>query len=92
MKLVPIKDIKSDASRQRVVSGNITITEGRKHQVKRMLKAVGCYVAYLKRISIGGLFIDEALQKGQYRELTKEELRGLYPMDGNEQEKTNEKV
>lgn len=87
MKLVPIKDIKAAASSQRVVSGNITITEGRKHQVKRMLKAVGCYVAYLKRVSIGGLILDETLQKGQYRELTKEELRGLYPMDGIEQEK-----
>lgn len=62
---------------QLVVSGYITITEGRKHQVKRMLKAVGCYVVYLKRVSIGSLMLDENLNKGQYRELTEYELKIL---------------
>jgi len=60
-----------------VVSGYITISEGRKHQVKRMLKAVGCYVVYLKRISIGGLMLDESLEKGQYRFLTEVEIDKL---------------
>lgn len=55
---------------QQVVSGYLTISEGRKHQVKRMLKAVGCYVVYLKRISIGGLILDESLEKGNYRALS----------------------
>ena len=59
---------------QKVVSGYITICEGRKHQVKRMLKAVGCNVIYLKRISIGGLYLDETLKMGEYRELTKQEI------------------
>ncbi len=72
-----LKEIRINAARQMVVSGYITITEGRKHQVKRMLKAVGCYVVYLKRISIGELRLDEALQKGQYRELTDDEVRSL---------------
>ncbi len=40
-----------------------------------MLKAVGCYVVYLKRISIGGLTLDEALEKGQYRSLTDDEIQ-----------------
>jgi 16S rRNA pseudouridine516 synthase len=62
---------------QPVVSGYLTISEGRKHQVKRMLKAVGCYVVYLKRVSIGGVYLDETLEKGQYRELTQEEIRVL---------------
>ena len=39
----------------KIFSGYITLTEGRNHQVKRMLKAVGCTVAYLKRVSIGEL-------------------------------------
>ncbi|MFV0341525.1 MAG: pseudouridine synthase [Anaerocolumna sp.] len=59
---------------QPVVAGIITIAEGRKHQVKRMLKSVGCYVVYLKRNAIGQLSLDEKLDKGQYRKLTKEEL------------------
>ncbi|MBK5239649.1 pseudouridine synthase [Clostridium sp.] len=59
---------------QPVVSGYLTISEGRKHQVKRMLKAVGCYVVYLKRVSIGGLMLNESLKKGQYRALTEVEI------------------
>ena len=52
----------------------LTIQEGKFHQVKRMLQAVDNQVIYLKRISFGGLTLDPALQKGQYRELTKEEV------------------
>ncbi len=77
MNLEQRKDIRINPNHQPVVSGYITITEGRKHQVKRMLKAVGCYVVYLKRVSIGGLILDETLKKGQYRELTEEERRLL---------------
>lgn len=73
-----IKDIRINAYKQQVVSGYLTISEGRKHQVKRMLKVVGCYVVYLKRVSIGGLMLDERLKEGQYRELTQDELRKLY--------------
>lgn len=60
---------------QPVVAGYLTISEGRKHQVKRMLKAVGCYVIYLKRISIGALSLDASLREGEYRELTEEEVK-----------------
>ena len=63
---------------QKVISGYLTISEGRKNQVKRMLKTVGCYVVYLKRISIGGLMLDETLRKGEYRDLTKEEIKKLF--------------
>lgn len=59
------------------ISGKITITEGKKHQVKRMLKAVGCYVVYLKRTQIGEVSIDENLKTGEYREFTEEEIRLL---------------
>lgn len=77
MKLYNVKDIRNNPVQQQVVSGYITITEGRKHQVKRMLKAVGCYVVYLRRVSIGGLKLDETLNQGQYRELSQEEIRAL---------------
>lgn len=77
MNLDKIKDINKNPHQQLVVSGYLTISEGRKHQVKRMLKAVGCYVVYLKRISIGGLRLDETLNEGQYRELTKNEIKIL---------------
>lgn len=52
----------------------LTITEGRFHQVKRMIQAIGGEVTYLKRLSMGGLELDESLQKGDYRELTQEEV------------------
>lgn len=72
-----ILSIRKKNNHQLVVSGYITISEGRKHQVKRMLKAVGCYIVYLKRVSIGRLMLDENLKKGQYRELTEKELKIL---------------
>jgi len=71
-------NIESNNYNQPVVSGYLTITEGRKHQVKRMLKAVGCYVIYLKRVSIGELSLDESLEKGQYRSLTEVEIEKIF--------------
>ncbi len=52
----------------------ITITEGRYHQIKRMFEAVGMKVVYLKRLSMGTLFLDDTLGLGEYRPLTEEEL------------------
>lgn len=52
-----------------VVCGRITISEGRKRQIRRMLKAVGCCVIFLKRISMGDLVLDPELQPGEYKEL-----------------------
>lgn len=59
---------------QPVISGMITISEGRKHQVKRMLRAVGCRVIYLKRVSVGPVTLDESLKKGEFRRLTEDEV------------------
>ncbi|SHH34780.1 pseudouridine synthase [Tepidibacter thalassicus] len=53
---------------------NLTIHEGKFHQVKRMFESVGKKVIYLKRISMGGLKLDENLALGEYRELTEEEI------------------
>ncbi len=52
----------------------MTISEGKFHQVKRMIKAAGQEVQYLKRIQIGSLRLDPELAIGDYRELTSEEL------------------
>lgn len=52
----------------------LTIHEGRFHQVKRMLKAVGNEVLALKRISFGALILDETLAPGESRELTAQEI------------------
>ena len=55
----------------------LTIQEGRFHQVKRMMEAVGKKVIYLKRISMGSLTLPDDLPKGQARELTPGELAAL---------------
>ena len=56
---------------------NIFITEGKFHQVKRMMKSLGATVTYLKRLSIGSLKLDENLKLGEYRYLTDDELNKL---------------
>ena len=48
---------------------NITISEGKFHQVKRMFESVGCKVTYLKRISIGNITLDPSLKEGEYIEI-----------------------
>ena len=60
-----------------VTVGKLWITEGRKHQVKLMVKAVGAHVFYLKRWAIGPVRLDAALAPGAYRPLTPEELHAL---------------
>ncbi len=55
----------------------LTIREGRYHQVKRMFKAVGNAVSYLKRTAVAALVLDETLLPGEYRELTAEEIQSL---------------
>ena len=52
----------------------LTIREGRFHQVKRMLQAVGNEVLYLKRLSMGSLRLPKDLEKGAYRPLSEDEI------------------
>lgn len=54
----------------------LTIHEGRFHQVKRMFEAVGCTVTYLKRLSMGSLMLGD-LEKGEYRKLLEEDVEKL---------------
>ena len=55
----------------------ITVSEGKYHEIKRMLKAVGNEVLELKRVSMGGVDLDETLKEGEYRRLTASELGRL---------------
>ncbi|MDD4335023.1 MAG: pseudouridine synthase, partial [Desulfotomaculaceae bacterium] len=59
----------------------ITIHEGRKHQVKSMCEYIGHPVMRLKRIKFGDLRIDD-LKPGQYRHLTGDELKILKEKSG----------
>nr|MBQ8252306.1 rRNA pseudouridine synthase [Lachnospiraceae bacterium] len=63
----------------KTVTGELTISEGRFHQVKRMMKKLGVTITYLKRLSIGDLCLDPNLLPGQYRPMTEEELALLQP-------------
>ncbi len=56
---------------------HLIIHEGRFHQVKRMLEAVGNEVLFLRRLSMGSLQLDEDLAPGDYRPLTDEEISDL---------------
>lgn len=55
----------------------LTLHEGKFHQVKRMLQAVGNEVVGLQRVAFGSLRLDPKLRPGEYRELTAEELAAL---------------
>lgn len=55
----------------------VTLKEGKHHQVKRMVAAVGGHVEYLRRVAVGSLKLDESLAPGTYRELTDAEVSAL---------------
>jgi 16S rRNA pseudouridine516 synthase len=59
----------------------VTVYEGKYHQVKRMFEAVGKRVVYLKRVAMGPLRLDPSLEAGEYRELTEEEVALLKGKD-----------
>ncbi len=56
---------------------DLTLSEGRYHQVKRMLAAVGNHVTELHRWRVGTLVLDDSLAPGHYRELTAEEVNSV---------------
>ena len=58
-------------------SCNLTIQEGKFHQVRRMFLAMNNFVTYLKRISIGKLNLDETLSKGEYKILCQNEIEKI---------------
>lgn len=54
--------------------GIISITEGKYHQIKLMMEAVHNQITYLERLTFGSLTLDPSLSRGEWRELTAEEL------------------
>ena len=54
----------------------VTIHEGRNRQVRRMFDAVGHKVLLLRRVRFGPLQLG-ALRRGEWRELTAEEIAAL---------------
>lgn len=63
-------------------SADVTLTEGKFHQVKRMFSAIGHPLIALERLQIGCITLDPALASGEYRNLTDEEIGGLKGMTG----------
>lgn len=61
-----------------ISSGYVLIREGKFHQVRRMLGSLGKPVLYLKRISIGGLVLDERLAPGDFREMPESEAFSVF--------------
>ena len=59
------------------LGGYITLTEGKYHQIKRMLEALDNKITYLERITFGNLVLDNTLERGEWRYLTEEEVNGL---------------
>ena len=55
----------------------VTVCEGKYHQIKRMFAACGMHVATLNRITMGPLKLDQALNPGQYRPLSENEIQAL---------------
>ncbi|WP_051411587.1 pseudouridine synthase [Ruminococcus flavefaciens] len=55
-------------------AATLTIHEGKKHEVKRIMEAVGCRIFYLRRDSIGSLELDPELKQGEFRQLTESEV------------------
>ena len=58
-------------------SGYITLTEGKYHQIKRMLESLGNRITYLERVRFGPLALDHTLARGEWRYLTDEEIAAL---------------
>ena len=70
------KDISFMSAEMKIIDENralVEICEGKFHQIKRMFSAIGAEVTYLKRLRIGGVFLDEKLGAGECRELTDQE-------------------
>ena len=88
---VALKDFTARPAGVRLLDGarvELTLTEGKFHEVKRLLAAVGHPVVRLKRLAIGGVALDEALAEGESRPLSEEEiarLRALVDMQDPEE-------
>ncbi|WGS64157.1 pseudouridine synthase [Marinitoga aeolica] len=74
---IQLKDFKTKPAIVEKVKGNIIvikISEGKFHQIKRMMKAVNLEVIDLKRIAIGSLQLPDNLKEGEWIEIEKPNL------------------
>ena len=74
---IPLDDFSCKPAKFENLGNNeayITISEGKFHQIKRMMEYVGCNVTYLERIEFGPLKLDSNLKRGEFRVLSKEEI------------------
>lgn len=67
-------EIRLDGER---LSGEITLTEGKYHQIKRMVASEGSHVTYLERIRFADIPLDPDLKRGEWRLLSEEEIKLL---------------
>ncbi len=58
-------------------SGYVTLTEGKYHQIKRMMASLGSHITFLERVSFGGIVLDTSLKRGSWRMLTESEINLL---------------
>ena len=86
VKGIPLKDFTCQSAKLELVSLDsvknqslvrVTIAEGKFHQVKRMVAYCGKEVVDLQRLTMGTLVLDENLERGEWRRLTREELENL---------------
>lgn len=89
---IALKDFTCKPARLEILSANddeslceVVVSEGKYHQVKRMLGALGHSVRVLHRHSIAGIELDPALDAGQWRELTEDEKEHLYSVTNLEE-------
>ena len=82
---IEFKDFTAKPAGLEILSANedesvclVYVTEGKFHQVKRMLQAVGHPVKHLHREKIAMIELDESLAEGEWRELTDSEIHDLY--------------
>lgn len=59
------------------LSGTVTLTEGKYHQIKRMFGALGNRIVTLQRVTFGPLSLDDSLASGAYRALSDAEIAAL---------------
>ena len=87
VKGIPLKDFTCQPAKLEIVSVDsvknqslvrVTIAEGKFHQVKRMVAYCGKEVLDLQRLTMGTLVLDENLEQGEWRRLSKEELEVLF--------------
>lgn len=83
---IPLSDFTAQPAKMDILASgetsiaDVTLTEGKFHQVKRMFSAIGHPLIRLERLRIGCVTLDKTLAAGEFRRLTDEEVMGLKRM------------